>query len=89
MEKEPEFKRAVLDDEPSIDTEKMCNEVVRGASNLVREHSVVGAIVLECTQLSPYARDMQESVHLPVFDVVTLTNMVYSAVAKKDFSGIM
>jgi aspartate/glutamate racemase len=89
MEKEPEFKRAVLDDEPSLDPEKLRDELVGVASNLVEEHPEVGAIVLECTQLPPYARAVQEAVHLPVFDIVTLTNMVFSAIVRKDFSGFM
>ena len=89
MEEEEEFKRAVLDDEPSIHPEKLRNEIVKVASNLVKEHPEVGAIVLECTQLPPYAKAIQKAVNLPVFDIVTLTNMVYSAVIREDFSGIM
>lgn len=89
MENGPEFRRAVLDDEPSIDPDKMKNDVVKVASNLVKKHPEVGAIVLECTQLPPYAKAIQEAVNLPVFDIITLTNMVYSAVVRKDFSGFM
>lgn len=89
MEEEEEFKRAVLDDEPSINPEKLRNEVVKVASNLVKEHPEVGAIVLECTQLPPYAKAIQKALNLPVFDIVTLTNMIYSSVVRKDFSGII
>jgi Asp/Glu/hydantoin racemase len=89
MEKEPEFKKAVLDDEPSIDPEKMEKEIVKVALKLVKDHHEVGAIVLECTQLPPYARSIQDAVHLPVFDIVTLTNMVFAALVRKDFRGFM
>ena len=89
MENEPEFRRAVLDDEPSIDPDKMRRDIVKVASTLVAKHPEVGAIVLECTQLPPYARAVQEAVHLPVFDIITLTNMVYSALFRKDFVGTM
>jgi len=89
MEEEEEFKRAVLDDEPSINPEKLRNEVVKVASNLVKEHPEVGAIVLECIHLPPYAKAIQKTLNLPVFDIVTLTNMIYSSVVRKDFSGII
>jgi len=89
MENEKEFKKAVLDDEPSLDPEKLCNEAVKVASNLVEEHPKIGAIVLECTQLPPYAKAIQKAVNLPVFDIVILTHMVYSALVRKDFCGII
>ena len=89
MENEPEFRRSVLDDEPSMDTEKMEKEIVQVASNLVSEHPEIGAFVLECTQLPAYAKAIQDAVGLPVFDIVSLTNMVYSAVIRKDFTGSM
>ncbi len=49
----------------------------------------IGAIVLECTNMPPYAKAIQEAVELPVFDIVTLTNWVYSAFVKKEFEGYM
>jgi Asp/Glu/hydantoin racemase len=49
----------------------------------------VGAIVLECTNMSPYAAAIQEEIRLPVFDIYTLVTMVYHAVVRKPFSGYM
>jgi aspartate/glutamate racemase len=89
LENKEEFKRAVLDDEPSLDPDKLGNEVVEVASKLVKEYPEVGAILLECTQLPPYAKAIQRVVNLPVFDIVTLTNMVYYASIRKDFKGSM
>ena len=49
----------------------------------------IGAIVLECANLPPYAKFVHEAVNRPVFDFLTLTNMVYSAVVKREFTGLM
>jgi Asp/Glu/hydantoin racemase len=89
MENEPEFNRAVLKDEPSIDPDAMERDIVRVTSDLVEKNPEIGAIVLECTQLPPYARAIQNAVGLPVFDIVTLTHMVYSAVIRRAFTGFM
>jgi Asp/Glu/hydantoin racemase len=47
----------------------------------------MGAIVLECTDMSYFAPLIQKTVNLPVFDIITLTNMVYQAVVRKPFGG--
>jgi len=69
----------------SYDPQKIEAACVRVAKKLKRGHPEVGAIVLECTNLPPYAKAIQEATGLPVFDIVTLTEMVHSAVVKKDF----
>jgi Asp/Glu/hydantoin racemase len=56
---------------------------------MVRENPEVGAIVLECTDMPPFAHLIQKAVNLPVFDLITLTNMVYNAVVRKRYQGIM
>jgi Asp/Glu/hydantoin racemase len=58
---------------------------VRVAKKLKETYPELGAIVLECTNLPPYAKAIQEATGLPVFDIVTLTNMVHSALAKREF----
>lgn len=89
MENEKEFSRAILDDEMEIDLEKSQKELLRIARHLKEDHPEVGAIVLECTNMPPYAAAIQREVNLPVFDIYTLVNMVYQAVIRKEFSGFM
>ena len=69
----------------SYDPRKVEAACVRAAKKLKRGHPEVGAVVLECTNLPPYAKAIQEAVELPVFDIVSLTNMVYAAIVRKDF----
>jgi Asp/Glu/hydantoin racemase len=72
-----------------LDVNKSRDELVRVAKRMVSEHPEVGAIVLECTNMPPYAAAIQKEVHLPIFDIYTLVIMVYYAVVKKDFLGYM
>ena len=88
-EDEKEFSRAILDDEMELDVEQSQKDLIRIARCLKEDHPEVGAIVLECTNMPPYAAAIQREVNLPVFDIYTLVNMVYQAVVRKEFQGFM
>jgi len=81
METEKEFTRVLLGDELELDVEAAREEHVRVARRLVGEHPDLGAIVLECTNMPPYATDIQRETGLPVFDIVSLVTMVHGALA--------
>src|SRR2546427_1780285 len=81
METEKEFTRVLLGNELVLDVDVAREEHVRVARRLVAEHSDIGAIVLECTNMPPYAADIQRETGLPVFDIVSLVTMVHAALA--------
>jgi len=81
METEKEFTRVLLGNELVLDVDAAREEHVRVARRLVAEHSDIGAIVLECTNMPPYAADIQRETGLPVFDIVSLVTMVHAALA--------
>ena len=59
------------------------------AKELVSKNLDIGAILLECSDMPPYAWSIQNSVKLPVFDFTTMINWVYSAVVRHPFPGFM
>jgi Asp/Glu/hydantoin racemase len=79
MEGEKEFTRVMLDNELELDVDAAREEHVRVARRLVADHPDLGAIVLECTNMPPYAADIQRVTGLPVFDVVSLVTMAHGA----------
>lgn len=80
LETEKEFTRVLLEDLPELDVEAARQEHVTVAQRLLEEHPEVGAIVLECANMPPYAADIQSATGLPVFDITTLVRMVHAAV---------
>jgi Asp/Glu/hydantoin racemase len=60
--------------------------MISAAGRLIALHPDVGAIVLECTNMPPYAKDIQEVTGLPVFDIVTMINYGYEVMSRKCFS---
>ncbi|HKB23758.1 MAG TPA: aspartate/glutamate racemase family protein [Methylomirabilota bacterium] len=81
METEKEFTRVLLGDELVLDVDLAREEHVRVARRLVAEHPDIGALVLECTNMPPYAADIQRETGRPVFDVVSLVTLVHGALA--------
>lgn len=68
----------------SVNVEECRRELVAAAETLT-EKGDIGAIVLECTNMSPFAKDIQEVTGIPVFDIVLLVNMFYKAVNQEYF----
>jgi hypothetical protein len=81
LETEKEFTRVLLGDEMELDPEVAREEHVRVARRLVSDHPDIGAIVLECTNMPPYAADVQRETGRPVFDIVSLVRLVHDGLA--------
>jgi Asp/Glu/hydantoin racemase len=79
MEAEAEFHRVILEDRPTLDVESARREHVRVATRLCAAHPDVGAIVLECTNMPPYAPDIRHATGLAVFDLIHLITLVHQA----------
>jgi len=47
-------------------------DVLDAGRDLLRRHPEVGAVVLECTNMPPYAAALQEALGLPVYDVYSM-----------------
>ncbi len=67
--------------EPSFEAQKddLDAEIQEAAKKLVAQGNV-GAIVLECTNLPPFAEAIRRATNLPVFDILSLVNLAYAAV---------
>lgn len=61
------------------DTQTLSDEVAAQARQMVEEHPDLGAIVLECTNLVPYAARIRQETGLPVFDIYTAVSLVASS----------
>ena len=66
-----EFTAAILENRDGLDVELARQDNVAAAKRLVAEHQNVGAIVLECTNMPPYANDIAVATGLPVYSIVT------------------
>ncbi len=82
MDGQAEFCEVILESKrTALDFDRFERELLSVAEGLVRENPEVGAIVLECTDM-PYLPTNQTRVNRAVFDIITLTNMVYQALVR-------
>lgn len=86
MEDQPEF-RNILEYGGQFHYDRFEAEVVSRAQQLVAENPNVGAILLECSDLPPFAWSVQRAVKLPVFDFMSMINWIYHGVVQRVYSG--
>jgi Asp/Glu/hydantoin racemase len=80
---------AVVDMRGNFDNRIAREEIVALSSEMINENTDIGAIVLECSDMPPYAAYVQEAVRLPVFDFITLIKWLHNAVTQRPYSGWM
>ncbi len=69
-----EFSRVILNDELELDVDAAREDNVAAARALLRDHPNVGAFVLECTNMTPYAAAIGAATGLPVFSMASFVN---------------
>jgi len=85
MEDQPEFREVVLEGRrDELDVPRLRHEVLTVAGRLA-DDPALGAVLLECTDLVPFASDVQRLLGVPVFDIVTLTNYVHASLSRQPY----
>ena len=84
----PEF-RNILQCTGHFNSYKIKQELVGLAKKFVSDNPDIGAIMLECSDMPPYAWAIQNAVRLPVFDFISLINWIYNAVVRRPFAGFV
>jgi len=83
----PAFRSPILDEEPFLDDAKIEKEVVDTAKTMLADHPDVGTVLLECSNLPPYAHAVQRAIKRPVFDFTTMINLFQAASFRRPFQG--
>ena len=79
------FAEMIFNDKNDIDIEACRNELCCSAARLVGSGSTIGAIVLECTNLAPYAHDIFKATGKPVYSIVSFLNWFQSGLKPHHF----
>lgn len=80
-----EFTRVILDNELELDIELARRDNVDAALAMCSAHPDLGAIVLECTNMTPYAADIAAATGLPVFTIESFITWFQSGLAPRRF----
>lgn len=87
MQDSAAFRAPILDEEPLLDDVEIERDMVATATELVESHPEIGPILLECSNMPPYAHAIQKATGRPVFDFTTLIGVYQAASFRRPFVG--
>ena len=79
LDNSEEFQKVNSNPNAELNVEKFSKEVLSIIKKTISSNCNIGAVVMECTDLPPFSDAVRKKFNLPVFDIVTLVNMVYEA----------
>jgi hypothetical protein len=80
-----EFTRVMINDEERLDVAAAERDILAAGDTLVTSHPDVGAVLLECTNMVPYARALSERLRLPVFSIYTFVTWFQAGLVPRNF----
>ncbi len=82
-----ELTRVIAEDRDTLDAAAAEADVLAAGDALVAKWPEVGAVVLECTNMAPYARALEGHLGLPVYDIVSLVSWLHGGLAPRGWGG--
>jgi hypothetical protein len=80
-----EFTRVLLGDEDRLDAAAAERDILEAGDRLVARYPATGAVLLECTNMVPYARALSEHLRLPVFSIYSFVCWFQAGLAPRNF----
>lgn len=85
LEHAPAFYDPIIENRGPMDVALAEQQVVEAADALARAHPDIAALVLECTNLPPYAAAIQAATGLPVWDAISLVRWAHVGVRQRPY----
>ena len=85
MPADSEFVRSILEGDDSLTYEHLRGEILAVAADFRRQHPALGALILECTNLAPFAAEISDALDMPVFDTVSLVSWLHAGLRPRRF----
>ena len=79
------FRVIIAQEKPDLDVAAAERDILEAGRVLVARHPEVGAIVLECTNMPPYAAALREALGLPVFDITTMIGWFHAGLRPRAY----
>lgn len=79
------FRALILGETREMDVAAAAKDILDAGRALAARHPDIGAIVLECTNMPPYAHALREVLGLPVYDIYSLVSWLYAGLRPRNF----
>jgi hypothetical protein len=80
------FRVLIRGESQDMDTDLAQADILEAGQELVTRHPEVGGIVLECTNMPPYARALRAALGRPVFDIHTMITWLHLGLRPQRFA---
>lgn len=79
------FRVIVKAEKDDLDIDLARDDIIDAGMRLVRDHADIGAVVLECTNMPPYAAALRQALGLPVYDIYSMITWFYAGLRPRRF----
>lgn len=79
------FRVLIKAEKDDMDVSLAEQDIIEAGRALVERHPEIGAIVLECTNMPPYAAALRAEVGLPVYDIYSMVNWFHAGLRPRVF----
>ena len=80
-----EFSRVILGDESVLDIDQSRADIIAAGRALCSQYPDIGALVLECTNMVPFAAEVSDALGMPVFDFYSLVTWFQAGLSPRRF----
>ncbi len=80
LQEEPHFAEVVIDGTADYSPDKMRTDVLNSAKKLLYKNNDLKAIIIECSNLPTFSRDLHDALNIPVFDIALAANIMHYCV---------
>jgi Asp/Glu/hydantoin racemase len=81
------FRVLILGEKDDLDVTLAEQDILDAGRTLLARHADIGAIVLECTNMPPYAAALRKALGLPVFDIYSLITWFHAGLRPRTFGA--
>jgi Asp/Glu/hydantoin racemase len=81
------FRVLIKAEKDDMDVRLAEEDILEAGRELVSRHPEVGAIVLECTNMPPYAAALQAALDLPIYDIYAMIAWFHAGLRPRSFNG--
>jgi hypothetical protein len=74
-----------MEDEMRMDYALAEQDLLNAGHEMISKYPEVGALVLECHNMAPFSRALNNALGIPVYDVYTFVTWFHSGLYPRDF----
>lgn len=79
------FRVLILGEKEDMDVARAEQDILEAGRTLMQSHPDIGAIVLECTNMPPYAAALREALDVPIYDIYSLISWFHAGIRPRRF----